>query len=415
MLTYIHELIDKSQGSISISDFMNAVLYHEKYGYYTSRLPLGKDGDFTTAPEISQLFGEVIAVWIMHTWEKLGKPSKFSLVELGPGKGTLIHDIIRVTKKYSSFFNSMLIHLVEISPTLRKIQKEKLKGLGVNWHKNIDYLPEQPTIFLANEFFDALPIDQFVYRDEGWYENRVTKQDDNGLKIVQTAQPDWTPASSTQLYERCDTRVIPTKNDVIRVAWHWDPENLIVNEHTEQLYNKHWIPASFTGITPPATQITCKLQRSYNYASSAGTANGKLFNGAVVEVCPSGIEILKKLEKKIYNNKGAALIIDYGYVYPGYKSTLQSIKQHKYANFLENVGNSDITALVNFQALKDSLKHVDCEILTQREFLYLFGIKERTQALMKSASDEQKNRIFSEFLRLTENMGTLFKAMLLIA
>ncbi len=143
--------------------------------------------------------------------------------------------------------------------------------------------------------------------------------------------------------------------------------------------------------------------------------NGKLFNGAVVEICSTGVEILKKLEKKIHNNKGAALIIDYGYVYPAYKSTLQSIKQHKYANFLENVGNSDITALVNFQALKDSLKHVDCEILTQREFLYLFGIKERTQALMKSANDEQKNRIFSEFLRLTENMGTLFKAMLLIA
>ncbi|WP_265030002.1 class I SAM-dependent methyltransferase [Wolbachia endosymbiont (group A) of Philonthus cognatus] len=349
MLTYIHELIDKSQGSISISDFMNAVLYHEKYGYYTSKLPLGKDGDFTTAPEISQLFGEVIAVWIMHTWEKLGKPSKFSLVELGPGKGTLIHDIIRVTKKYSSFFNSMLIHLVEISPTLRKIQKEKLKSLDVNWHKNIDNLPEQPTIFLANEFFDALPIDQFVYHDEGWYENMVTKQDDGSLLVS------------------CQCVTLESRK------------------------KESWTPVS-------ATQMT----------------NGKFFNGAVVEICSVGVEMLKKLEKKIYNNKGAALIVDYGYVYPAYKSTLQSIKQHKYANFLENVGNSDITALVNFQALRDSLKHVDCEILTQREFLYLFGIKERTQALMKSASDEQKNRIFSEFLRLTENMGTLFKAMLLI-
>ncbi|AOV87522.1 SAM-dependent methyltransferase [Wolbachia endosymbiont of Drosophila incompta] len=349
MLTYIHELIDKSQGSISISDFMNAVLYHEKYGYYTSKLPLGKDGDFTTAPEISQLFGEVIAVWIMHTWEKLGKPSKFSLVELGPGKGTLIHDIIRVTKKYSSFFNSMLIHLVEISPTLRKIQKEKLKSLDVNWHKNIDNLPEQPTIFLANEFFDALPIDQFVYHDEGWYENMVTKQDDCSLLVS------------------CQCVTVESRK------------------------KESWIPVSVTQMT-----------------------NGKFFNGAVVEICSVGVEILKKLEKKIYNNKGAALIVDYGYVYPAYKSTLQSIKQHKYANFLENVGNSDITALVNFQALRDPLKHVDCEILTQREFLYLFGIKERTQALMKSASDEQKNRIFSEFLRLTENMGTLFKAMLLI-
>lgn len=342
MLTYIQELIDKSQGSISISNFMNAALYHKEYGYYMNKLPLGKDGDFITAPEISQLFGETIAVWIMNTWEKLGKPSKFSLVELGPGKGTLIHDVIRVTKKYSSFFNSMTIHLVEISPTLQKIQKEKLKGLDINWHEDINNLPKQPTIFLANEFFDALPIDQFVYRDGQWYENRVAKQDNSQCLTMESRKK-----------EIC-------------------------------------VPAS-------AIQIT----------------NGKLFNGAVVEVCLAGIEILRKLEKKIVNNGGAALIIDYGYVYPSYKSTLQSIRQHKYTNFLENVGNSDITALVNFQALKDSLKHVDCEIFTQREFLYLFGIKERAQALMENASNEQKNKIFSEFLRLTENMGTLFKAMLI--
>ncbi|QJT94684.1 SAM-dependent methyltransferase [Wolbachia endosymbiont of Diaphorina citri] len=339
MLTYIHELIDKNQESISISDFMNAALYHKEYGYYMSKLPLGKDGDFITAPEISQLFGETIAVWIMHTWEKLGKPSKFSLVELGPGKGTLIHDVIRVTKKYSCFFSSMDIHLVEISPILQKIQKEKLKGLNINWHTDVDNLPNRPTIFFANELFDALPIDQFVYRDGQWYENRVTKQDNGSLSL------------SLQCLTRPKTGFL-------------------------------------TGMTGD-------------------------FNGAVVEVCLAGIEILKKLENKIVNNRGAALIIDYGYVYPEYKSTLQSVKQHKYANFLNNIGNSDITALVNFQSLKDSLRHVNCEILTQREFLYLFGIKERVQALMENASNEQKNQTFSEFLRLTENMGTLFKAMLI--
>ncbi|MHC3897860.1 UNVERIFIED_CONTAM: SAM-dependent methyltransferase [Wolbachia endosymbiont of Nasonia longicornis] len=339
MLTYIHKLIDKRQGSISISDFMNAALYHKEYGYYMSKLPLGKDGDFITAPEISQLFGETIAVWIMNTWEKLGKPSKFSLVELGPGKGTLIHDIIRVTKKYSCFFSSMNIHLVEISPLLQKIQKEKLKGLDINWHTDVDNLPNQPTIFFANELFDALPIDQFIYRDEQWYENRVIKQDDGSLSL------------------------------------------------------------SLQCLTRPKTGFQTGMTGS--------------FNGAVVEVCLAGIEILKKLENKIVNNGGAALIIDYGYVYPEYKSTLQSIRQHKYTNFLENVGNSDITALVNFQSLKDSLRHVNCEILTQREFLHLFGIKERAQALMKNASNEQKNKIFSEFLRLTENMGTLFKVMLI--
>jgi len=334
MITYINELIDKNQGSTSISDFMNAALYHEKYGYYMSKIPLGKNGDFITSPEISQLFGEVIAVWIMYKWEKLGKPSKFSLVELGPGKGTLIHDVIRVTKKYKGFFDSMSIHLVEISPVLRGIQKQNLRDAEVKWHENIDNLPECPTIFLANEFFDALPIDQFIYRDGQCYENRIAKQGDT-------------------LSFQCVT--LESKQDL----------------------------------------------------------NGKFFNGAIVEICHAGIKILKKLEEKIYNNKGAALIIDYGYIYPSYRSTLQSIKRHQHSNFLQNIGSSDITALVNFQALKDSLKNVNCEILTQREFLYLFGIKERTQALMRNANEAQKNRVLSEFLRLTENMGTLFKVMLI--
>ncbi len=378
MLTYIHKLIDKNQGSISISDFMNAALYHKEYGYYMSKLPLGKDGDFITAPEISQLFGEIVAVWVMHTWEKLGKQSKFSLVELGPGKGTLIHDIIRVTRKYNDFFDSVSIHLVEISPALQEVQKEELKGLDINWHENIDSLPEQPTIFLANEFFDALPIDQFVYRNGEWYENRVAKQDNGVLSKVADTRIQKKDPSAPSLSSQCVTLGSRKKDDVPQIA------------DTRIQKKELCVPVS-------ATQMT----------------NKKLFDGAVVEVCSAGIEILKRLEEKIYNNKGAALIIDYGYVYPEYKSTLQSVKQHKYANFLKNVGNSDITALVNFQALRDSLKHVDCEVLTQREFLYLFGIKERTQALIKNASDQQKNRIFGEFLRLTENMGTLFKVMLI--
>ena len=342
MINYIHKLIDENQGSISISTFMNAALYHREHGYYMHKVPLGKNGDFITAPEISQLFGEIVAVWVVHIWNKLGKPTQFSLVELGPGRGVLIHDIIRVTKKYTDFFCSMSIHLVEVSPTLQDIQKQILKDVKINWHENIDNLPEQPTIFLANEFFDALPIDQFVYHDGKWYENRIAKQEGDGLKIVQFLQ-------------------------------------------LEETFCNSWQSTKMTG----------------------------LFNGAVVEVCHLGIEILKKLEKKIRSNRGAALIVDYGYVYSTYKSTLQSIKQHKYSNFLENVGESDITALVNFQALKDSLEYTRCEILTQREFLYSFGIKERTQNLMKNANNAQKDKIFSEFLRLTENMGTLFKAMLI--
>lgn len=345
MLSYIHELIDKNQGSISISSFMNAALYHKKHGYYMNKAQLGKDGDFITAPEISQLFGEIIAVWIMDSWEKLGKPQNFSLVELGPGKGTLIYDIARVTKKYNNFFNSISIHLIEISPIFRNIQKQMLKNLNINWQENIDNLPEQPTIFLANEFFDALPIDQFICLDKQWYENRVTKNFDSSLKVIQIG--------ATESYHTCNPSCI-----------------------------------NFT------------LEKNV------------IFDGAVIEICPSAFKVLQKIEEKIYKNKGAALIIDYGYIYPPYQSTLQSIKRHNYANFLQDVGNIDITTLVNFQALKNSLQRINCEIFTQREFLYSFGIKERANILMKNANSIQKNRILNEFLRLTENMGTTFKAML---
>ncbi|MGL9725441.1 MAG: class I SAM-dependent methyltransferase [Wolbachia sp.] len=392
MFTYIHELIDKNQGSISISDLMNTALYHKEYGYYMNKLPLGKDGDFITAPEISQLFGETIAIWIMHAWEKLGKPSKFSLIELGPGKGTLIHDVIRVTKKYSGFFHSMTIHLVEISPTLQKIQKEKLKGLNINWHKDINNLPKRPTIFLANEFFDALPIDQFIYHDGHWYENRVIKHNDDSLSLsLQCLTRSAHQTSTSSLLPQCPNQ--KKESSISRLS-------------------SQCMTLGSRKIDRKQTYYTTFLAELSKTGFQTGMIGG--FNGAVVEVCLAGIEILKKLEKKIVNNGGAALIIDYGYIYPSYKSTLQSIRQHKYINFLENIGNSDITALVNFRMLKDSLKYVDCEILTQREFLHLFGIKERTQTLMKNANDEQKSKIFSEFLRLTENMGTLFKAMTIL-
>ncbi|MCV3769676.1 MAG: SAM-dependent methyltransferase, partial [Wolbachia pipientis] len=279
------------------------------------------------------------------TWEKLGKPPKFSLVELGPGRGTLIYDILRVTKKYRDFFRSVNVYLIEISPILRKIQEEKLKELSIHWRVDISNLPDQPTIFIANEFFDALPMDQFIYYSGKWYEKRIAKQN-----------------------------------------------------------NEMFFQSLITKI---------QEKKLYILMSAAQVINGKFFDGAVVEVCLAGIEVLKKLEKKIVSNKGAAIIIDYGYVYPTYKSTLQSVGQHNYSSFLENVGNNDITALVNFQALKSSLRYVNCEILTQREFLYLFGIKERVQALINNVNGKQRNKIFNEFLRLTENMGTLFKVMLI--
>lgn len=181
MINALKDLIQKNSGSISIAQFMQFALYDYQYGYYMHKSPIGNNGDFITAPEISQLFTETIAVWVILEWEKLGKPKKFTLVELGPGNGTLISDIIRITKKYFSCD----ICLFEISPILRTLQQDKLKksNSNVRWYRNINELPSQPTIFIANEFFDALPIQQYVYTEQ-WNERKIIISNNHQLNFI---------------------------------------------------------------------------------------------------------------------------------------------------------------------------------------------------------------------------------------
>jgi len=131
--------------------------------YYSSRDPLGKDGDFTTAPEICQIFGEMIAVWAITKWQEIGAPNEFALVELGAGRGTLMADLLRAAKVLPGF--NPQIHIVEISPILREKQREKLFDINVQWHATTPIL-DIPTIVIANEFFDALPIKQFIGTEE---------------------------------------------------------------------------------------------------------------------------------------------------------------------------------------------------------------------------------------------------------
>ena len=165
----IKELIIKKNG-ISVSQYMKMCLTHPDYGYYTKKRPIGLKGDFITSPEISQMFGELIGLWIAQVWLDHNKPSKFSIVELGPGNGTLMADILRVTNKIKGFHNSLIITLIEISPALKKLQKTKLKDYCVNWKANLEKLPNVPTVIFANEFFDALPINQYVVKNCKWME-----------------------------------------------------------------------------------------------------------------------------------------------------------------------------------------------------------------------------------------------------
>jgi NADH dehydrogenase [ubiquinone] 1 alpha subcomplex assembly factor 7 len=159
-------------GPLPIDRYMALCLGHPKFGYYMTRDPFGAAGDFTTAPEISQVFGELLGVWCVAAWEAVGSPSPFALVELGPGRGTLMADILRATAGMADFRAAAQVHLVEMSPVLQALQEEKL-GRAVTWHLSIDSLPDQPIIFVANEFFDALPARQLIKRSGAWTERHV--------------------------------------------------------------------------------------------------------------------------------------------------------------------------------------------------------------------------------------------------
>lgn len=162
------------QGSISVADYMALALAHPEHGYYRKQDPLGARGDFITAPEICQIFGEMIGVWAAQLWIQMGG-GPISLVELGPGRGTLMADALRATKKVPEFHDSITIHMVETSPTLAHAQYLTLRHEHprVEWLDSIDQLPDSPSIIIANEFFDALPIKQFVMTDDGVRERRV--------------------------------------------------------------------------------------------------------------------------------------------------------------------------------------------------------------------------------------------------
>ena len=181
----------RQEGPISLSRYMGLALGHPKYGYYMTRDPLGARGDFTTAPEISQMFGELIGLWAAHAWSTLGAPENVALVELGPGRGTLMADALRAIGKAAPAFRAALtVHLVETSPVLREKQAVTLASQAVEWHERIETLPEAPLIVIANEFFDALPIDQMVHRHGTWRERQVGLEDEHlvfGLSPVVSA------------------------------------------------------------------------------------------------------------------------------------------------------------------------------------------------------------------------------------
>jgi SAM-dependent MidA family methyltransferase len=182
-----------------VAEYMALCLFDPAHGYYTTHDPFGARGDFITAPEVSQMFGELIGLWVAAVWKQIGAPENVRLIELGPGRGTMIKDALRAVKVVPEFRAAAVAHLVEVSPLLRAQQEKTLEDAGVPifWHATLSDVPKGPAIILANEFFDALPVNQAIKTERGWHERRI--QIDSNGELAFTVAPEPMPFFQTLL------------------------------------------------------------------------------------------------------------------------------------------------------------------------------------------------------------------------
>ena len=325
---------------LPIDTFIEYTLYNNHSGYYSTKNPFGKSGDFITAPGISFLFSEMIAIWTISFWESLGRPKKFNIVELGPGDGKLCNILIKTFKKFPNFYKAVNIFLYEKSKLLKNIQKNNLDKKNVCWIDNFKKIKDGPILFLGNEFFDSIPIKQFEKKNNKIYEKYLKLRNNFPIKTV------------------------------LRKA-----SNKIIRE-----------------------------LKKYKL----------LKNNGIVEYPKLGFEELSEVTKKINRHKGGLLLIDYGFMKPKNISTLQSIKAHKKNYVFNNIGNSDITSLVNFKLLKDYLSNNNLtlnKIVSQSFFLKRIGILDRAKIISRKMSFKEKSDLYLRLHRLLDpsQMGELFK------
>ena len=333
-------------GPMPVGEYMALCLGDPEHGYYTTRDPLGSPGDFITAPEISQMFGELIGLWMAAVWKQMGAPENIRIIELGPGRGTLINDALRAVQVMPGFRDAIALHLIEISPALEARQERTLEHLGtsMSWHPALQDVPQGPAIIVANEFFDALPVNQAVKTEHGWHERQI-EIDSAG--------------------------------------------NLAFTFARDQI-------AHFDMLLPAA--VRAAPERSiFEWRDD---------------------RVAMELGRRIADNGGAALVIDYGHAETAIGETLQAVGQHAYADPLTAPGNIDLTAHVDFQALGRAVEAMGVNgfgPIEQSQFLQRLGIEARAAKLKAAAaSHAAAAEIDLAVARLIGHgrtgMGTLFKA-----
>jgi NADH dehydrogenase [ubiquinone] 1 alpha subcomplex assembly factor 7 len=329
---------------LPLDQFIEFALYDKVNGYYMKKNPFGKEGDFITAPNITRVFSEIIAIWIVTFWKSLGSPKKFNLLEFGAGNGEMMKVIIETLKNFPECFLNCNFQIHEKSELLKKKQQLSLKSEKIIWIDDINSNNYYPTIFLANEFFDALPIKQFFKKKEGWVERFVNFKEEGKSEFKEKP-----------------------------------------------------------------TDIK-KIEQNLNFAISK--------EQEIIEYSPSSFEYLKNICNLIKKNDGGILIIDYGYLDIKMCETLQAIKNHKYSNILENIGETDITYNINFDLFKkftNQFYELSSIISNHKKFLTSMGIVQRAEIISENLTFSEKSDLFYRIRRLIDEkqMGELFKVMLI--
>lgn len=391
----------KFLGPLTVAQYMQSCLTHPRHGYYSTKSAvLGSKGDFVTAPEVSQVFGEMIAVWIAHVAPQLDAPQGFAVAELGPGKGTMMKDILRSLRSLHRL--PRVIHMVESSTPLRNLQKQNLaeiateNSVSLHWHDSVANVPDVgtpdssenalPTIYIAQEFFDALPVHVFQMDKCGAWRERL-------VDICRDETSSDSPFHFRYALARGDTPATA-------------------------LLGSRYIPRE---LSDPDTsdRAVCNEARAKSHGVSQ-------LRGDVVEVCADGIALVELLAQRVSRAKSAALIVDYGRDESScmMRSTLRAVHAHNLTSILSRPGLADITADVNFNHLREAVQRSDAEFhgsVTQREFLLRLGAAPRFRVLARNIadnvrlSDHEKDHMLKQLqqdydrLVSKEHMGDIYR------
>ena len=342
--------------------------------YYATHDPFA---DFTTSPEITQVFGELLGLWAAVTWDLLGRPSPVLLVEAGPGRGTLMADALRAIAQVAPAFRAALsLHLIETSPRLRALQAARLPDAA--WHESLATVPQKPLLLLANEFLDALPIRQFVRRGHGWVERFVGPKGyvETGFVeagfVEKTAGEEGDSPPPLERGGRGEGCVPPTNRGA--------------------------------GTPPP---------------NSLPQAEGEIsIPVPIVELCEPARAFVADLAARLIAQPGAALVLDYGPERSTPGDSLQALANGRPADPLSPAGTADLTAHVDFQALAAIAAAAGATVhgpIPQGPFLARLGLFQRTDRLARGQPPRRAAALIEAAQRLAEpdRMGRLFKALAL--